>query len=454
MAQDKEYLSIIDQMLDSGMDEADMNDASKRGDDLSDLTRDMAEDGSFSRLTASTETSRTHIAKKLSDDNILDDVEVSEREAKSNKDGLANAANEKALMSAIDQLLKIGHAPAKIARAISKCAELNLDNKQFSTNYLNSRSNDLGMGYLQPNTFMPKQPDTYESQKPKVSSEADFVINNQGSIVMLTPISAEANAWVAENIGQDNGYQPYWPTVVLEARYVDDILEGIAAEGMVVANEGQEHQASKTGSVHIAVEGEDLLGLNESKFGGQASVQKRAIELRTDIKKASKGKDTPLMARVPTTPKSQSHLASDAEEMVTKSHIAGEFTADSIEQFSFTGTFEKFWNEACAKYGLHQASKATQEFLGRAKRAGRKFAAADVTFFREKLGFTGIEVAPAKSGPIARTAYDSGKQGGTTKDGNQLLNEFGLTTAAAPADIEFREEGSLDVEIKNSEINL
>jgi hypothetical protein len=63
----------------------------------------------------------------------------------------------------------------------------------------------------------------------------DFSFRDEGSIVLLTPLSSSAHEFVEERIGSDNGFQPYWPTVVIEARYFSDIAEGIIAEGMVLA---------------------------------------------------------------------------------------------------------------------------------------------------------------------------------------------------------------------------
>src|SRR5271156_3182742 len=224
MAKEKTYLNILDQMLDSGMESAEMEDSHKRGDELSDLTQDLAEDGLFtSHVAASAEASRTIIAKKLSDDNILNDVEISENKAKSNKDGLANAVEDTAVLAAIEKLLKRGHSPKKILAALqAKRAEINLNDRTFSmsADYLNRRSNDLGMGYIQPNTFMPKTPLTYESKKPDL----------------------------------------------------------------------------KHASAHIAVEGEDILGLAETKFGGDARVQKRAIEISTAEPTEARSGNIPLMA--------------------------------------------------------------------------------------------------------------------------------------------------------------
>ena len=63
----------------------------------------------------------------------------------------------------------------------------------------------------------------------------DFSFRDEGSIVLLTPLSPSAHEFVEERIGSDNGFQPYWPIVVIERRYAQDILEGVIAEGMVVA---------------------------------------------------------------------------------------------------------------------------------------------------------------------------------------------------------------------------
>ena len=63
----------------------------------------------------------------------------------------------------------------------------------------------------------------------------DFNFPDGGSIVLLTPLSPSAHEFVEERIGPDNGFQPMWPTVVIERRYAQDILEGVLAEGMVIA---------------------------------------------------------------------------------------------------------------------------------------------------------------------------------------------------------------------------
>ena len=65
-------------------------------------------------------------------------------------------------------------------------------------------------------------------------SNPDFAVENHGSIFLLRPKNDQAIAWVEEHIGPENGYQPYFPTVVVEHRYIADIVAGIQGDGLAV----------------------------------------------------------------------------------------------------------------------------------------------------------------------------------------------------------------------------
>ena len=65
-------------------------------------------------------------------------------------------------------------------------------------------------------------------------SSPDFAVENHGSIFLLQPQNEQAIAWVEEHIGPENGYQPYFPTVVVEPRYLADIVQGIQSDGLMV----------------------------------------------------------------------------------------------------------------------------------------------------------------------------------------------------------------------------
>jgi hypothetical protein len=68
----------------------------------------------------------------------------------------------------------------------------------------------------------------------EVASFPDFRVENYGSIFLLRPDTEAAKSWVEEHVGEDNGYQPYWPTVLIEPRYVANIVEGIKSDGLAV----------------------------------------------------------------------------------------------------------------------------------------------------------------------------------------------------------------------------
>jgi len=60
---------------------------------------------------------------------------------------------------------------------------------------------------------------------------ADLFVENHGSIVLMRPQTEAGRAWIQEAISRE-GYQPYWPTVLAEPRYVGDILEGAIGSGL------------------------------------------------------------------------------------------------------------------------------------------------------------------------------------------------------------------------------
>ena len=62
----------------------------------------------------------------------------------------------------------------------------------------------------------------------------DISIENHGSIFLIKPLTPAAIAWIEESIGADNGYQPYFPAVVIEHRYIADIVAGIQNDGLLM----------------------------------------------------------------------------------------------------------------------------------------------------------------------------------------------------------------------------
>jgi hypothetical protein len=63
--------------------------------------------------------------------------------------------------------------------------------------------------------------------------KANFRIEFHSSICLIVPLCASARDWLDEHIGKSNGYQPYWPTAIVEPRYLNEIITGIRRDGLV-----------------------------------------------------------------------------------------------------------------------------------------------------------------------------------------------------------------------------
>ena len=70
-----------------------------------------------------------------------------------------------------------------------------------------------------------------------VAELVDIEVQNEGTIVLLRPKSELGEWWIRANIGKDNGFQPYYPTIVCEPRYVADIVGGAVDEGLIVSED-------------------------------------------------------------------------------------------------------------------------------------------------------------------------------------------------------------------------
>ena len=60
----------------------------------------------------------------------------------------------------------------------------------------------------------------------------DFTIENHGSIWLLSTNTDAASDWVTEHIPDDA--QTWGPSIVVEPRYVDNIVAGIQAAGLTI----------------------------------------------------------------------------------------------------------------------------------------------------------------------------------------------------------------------------
>ncbi len=64
----------------------------------------------------------------------------------------------------------------------------------------------------------------------------DFRIDGEGPMTTLfrvVPLTDAAKEWVEENVSEE-GFQPSWPTVHVEHRYLADLVDGIEGAGLTV----------------------------------------------------------------------------------------------------------------------------------------------------------------------------------------------------------------------------
>ena len=62
---------------------------------------------------------------------------------------------------------------------------------------------------------------------------ADIEVKNEGSVVLLIPMSDRGKAWIDDNL-QLEGWQWYGNAAAVEARYADAIVDGMQDDGLEV----------------------------------------------------------------------------------------------------------------------------------------------------------------------------------------------------------------------------
>jgi hypothetical protein len=79
--------------------------------------------------------------------------------------------------------------------------------------------------------------ETSGSSPSNSKSRPDFSFQNHGSICILTPLTPAAEDWFSEHLPVDNPETQFWAGgIVIEPRYVLDIISGIQSDGLSVAS--------------------------------------------------------------------------------------------------------------------------------------------------------------------------------------------------------------------------
>ena len=64
------------------------------------------------------------------------------------------------------------------------------------------------------------------------SRQPDVIVTNEGTIVLLRPETDAAKEWFADHI--DRNAMGFGPSLVVEWRYADDIIDGMKRDGLEV----------------------------------------------------------------------------------------------------------------------------------------------------------------------------------------------------------------------------
>jgi hypothetical protein len=65
-------------------------------------------------------------------------------------------------------------------------------------------------------------------------AKQDFTVNNHGRVVIIRPNTRAGIDWANKYIGEGNGWQPLWPAMLFEQRYLSEVINGIQADGLIV----------------------------------------------------------------------------------------------------------------------------------------------------------------------------------------------------------------------------
>jgi hypothetical protein len=65
----------------------------------------------------------------------------------------------------------------------------------------------------------------------------DIQVENHLSLFLIRPLSERARAWIAGNVQTEAQY--FGSALVVEPRYVADLLEGMVAAGLTLVQEGR-----------------------------------------------------------------------------------------------------------------------------------------------------------------------------------------------------------------------
>jgi hypothetical protein len=73
-----------------------------------------------------------------------------------------------------------------------------------------------------------------------MEKKIDIVVRDEGSIFLVSAETEEGRDWIEENMGVGEEHTYFGGSLVVEHRYIDDIIEGMLKEGLIVTLNGCE----------------------------------------------------------------------------------------------------------------------------------------------------------------------------------------------------------------------
>jgi hypothetical protein len=75
-----------------------------------------------------------------------------------------------------------------------------------------------------------------EFESSGTSPTPDFLVENHFTIFLLTPLTPAARSWVQEHLPDEHNRLEFAGSIVVEHRFIDDIVRGAISEGLVLTN--------------------------------------------------------------------------------------------------------------------------------------------------------------------------------------------------------------------------
>jgi hypothetical protein len=86
--------------------------------------------------------------------------------------------------------------------------------------------------YILRSNLNPQEAISLLKREPAETTHADLVFENHLSLFLIRPVSSTGQSWLDENVGDDSTLT-FGNAVVCEPRYVEAILQGATADGLV-----------------------------------------------------------------------------------------------------------------------------------------------------------------------------------------------------------------------------